>query len=164
MKLYEIDAEIRFFLDRLYAEADEDGVVSDDAFERLEELKEERQTKLENVALYFKELQAEADAIKAEAEKLSKRAKTAQARADNIKAYLSNSMQKNGETEVETARCRITFRKSEKVVVDEAKLSKEYMVEKVEWTPDKKKLKELLKNGTQIDGATIQVNQNIQIS
>lgn len=164
MTLFEIDAEIRSFLDSLYEEADEDGVVKEVDFDRLEALNEARQEKLESVALYYKELKAEAEAISAEAKKLAQRAKAAENRAESFKQYLATSMQKNGEDNVTTSRVKITFRKSEKVVVDELKIPRKFMLEKVEWVPDKKEIKRLLKEGQDIDGARLEVNQNIQIN
>lgn len=164
MTLFEIDAEIRSFLDSLYAEADEDGAIENVDFDRLEELNEERRKKLEDVALYYKELKVEAEALSAEADKLKQRAKAVENRAESFKQYLALSMQKNGESDIHTSRCKISFRKSEKVVVDELRIPREFMVEKVTYSPDKKKLKELLKSGQQIEGAAIEVNQNIQIS
>ena len=164
MTLFEIDAEIRSFLDGLYSDADEDGVIQDVDFEKLEALNEARQEKLESVALYYKELKAEAEAISAEAKKLAQRAKAAENRAESFKQYLAASMQRNGEENITTPRVKITFRKSEKVIVDEMKIPREFMQEKVEWVPDKKEIKKLLKEGLKIEGAWIEENQNIQIN
>ena len=65
--LYEIDRDIQAFIDGVFAMADENGEVDID-MDILEDLKEQRQTKLENIALYIKNLASEASAIKEEEE------------------------------------------------------------------------------------------------
>lgn len=163
MTLFEIDQNIRAVLDQM-CEIDEDGVISDADFEALDELQEERKQKLENVALYIKELKVEADALDAEAKRLSARAKTISKRMEFFKNYVSTSMITNGDKELKTSRCAITFRKSEKVIVDESRIPKAYLVKKVELAPDKRLIKELLKGGKKIRGAHLEESQNIQIN
>ena len=65
--LYEIDNAIMECIDF------ETGEIVD--FERLEELQMERERKLENVALWIKNLKSDADAIKAEKQVLDEREK-----------------------------------------------------------------------------------------
>ncbi len=165
MTLFEIDARIRNILDSLYSQADEDGVVPDSEFEELEALNEERKTKLENTALYYKELRAEADAIALEAKKLTARAKAADTKAESLKKYLAMSMLKNGDADVVTSKVKVTFRASERVIIDdEGILPKECLTEKITYTPDRAKIKEAIKSGSVITGAHIESVQNIQIN
>lgn len=163
MTLYEIDANIREFLDGLYSQMDEDGTISDEDYAALEMWQEERKQKLENVAVYYKELAVLQEALENEAKKLLARAKTVEKRAEWFKKYLATSMLANGDTELETSRCTLKFRRSEKVVVNEDQLPRKYFVEKVDYAPDKKLIKELLKKGEVINGAALEVTQNIQI-
>ena len=65
--LYEIDAAILAAVDQ------ETGEILDT--EKLDALQMEREAKLEGVALWVKDLKAEADAVKAEADKLTARKK-----------------------------------------------------------------------------------------
>lgn len=162
MTLFEIDGKIRATLDCM-CEVDADGLISDADFEVLDNLQTERKKKLEGVALYYKELEVEAEALDAEAKKLLARAKSVRNRAEWFKKYISDSMIGNGDTELKTSRCAITFRKSEKVIVDEGILPKMYLVKKVDYSADKKMIKEVLKSGKKVRGAYIEVNQNIQI-
>ena len=157
-KLFDIEADIREALENL--EVDEDGCVTTASFEKLEALREEKERKLENVALFYKETLVEVEALKEEARKLTERAKVAEKRADGLKAYLKSSL--CGEP-LKTARVAITYRKSQSVDIDEELLSKKYYVRKVEEKPDKKMLLELLKKGERIRGAELIVNSNIQI-
>lgn len=163
MTLFEIDGKIRSMLDGLF-EIDEDGCISDADVEALEAMQEERKAKLENIALYYKELKVEAEALDAEAKKLAARAKAVSKRAEFFKNYISSSMISNGDRELKTNRCAITFRRSEKVIVDENIIPKAYLVKHIEFSPDKKMIKELLKGGKKIRGAHIEESQNIQIN
>lgn len=157
-KLFDIEADIREALENL--EVDEDGCVTAESFGKLEALKEERERKLENVALFYKETLVEVEALKNEADKLKERARIAQNRADGLKAFLSSSL--NGEP-LQTARVAVTYRKSQSVDIDEELLAKKYFVRKVEEKPDKKAILERLKNGERIRGAELIEKKNIQI-
>lgn len=163
MSLFEIDATIRDTISQLYDMMDETGELPEEGYAVLDRLQADRKAKLENIALYYKELKAEADALEAEAKKLATRAKTASKRAEFFKNYIATSMLGNGDTELKTSRCAITFRKSEKVVTDET-LARAYLVRKIEYAPDKKLIKELLKSGKKIRGARLEESQNIQIN
>ena len=70
-------------------------------------------------------------------------------------------MAETGQTRVDTTLFKVGFRKSEAVVVDEDKLPKEYQI--VSYKPDKKTLKELLKSGKHIEGATLEERRNLNI-
>lgn len=163
MNLFDINNNIRAFLDKLYSSVDETGEIAQGDWEALNELTEARDTKIENICLYIKEKQAEADVLKAEAEKLTARAKSAQKKADRLKDYLSMNLQRERQMDFETSRVKISFRRSEVVSIVEDYLPKKYFAKNVTLTPDKKTIKELLKAGKSIKGATLIERQNIQI-
>lgn len=157
-KLFEIEADIRAALDNMIV--DDDGVIDPECFEKISALQEERETKLENVVLYYKELLHEAEDLKTEAEILTKRARVCLNRAEGLKTYLSSSL--NGEP-LKTARVLVSYRKSEQVVINEDLIPKKYLEKVIEYKADKKKLKELLKSGEKIKGVSIIEKNNIQI-
>lgn len=158
--LFDIDGEIRAFLDNLYLSMDEDGTLPEADFEALEALNAERDRKIDNIALYYKELQIEATALKAEADKLTQRAKIATNKAERLKKYLADSM--DGQP-YESAKNKISWRTSESVEIDEKALPKKYFTKKVELKPDKTGIKELLRGGMKIKGAQLVKKNNIQI-
>ena len=84
MRIYEIDREIEALLDQI---DEETGEVLFDP-ELLEELQMERERKVENLALAWKNLAAEAKAIKAEEEALAKRRKATENEAERARKYL----------------------------------------------------------------------------
>lgn len=159
--LFEIDEAIRAKLEELSEQVDEDGCIVGD-FSELEALNAAREDKIEAIALFYKETLAEAEAIKAEADKLAKRARISQNKADRLKNYLSWALLSNQTEKFTTSRVKVTFRKSEQVVVDDDRiLSGNFF--KVRTEPDKAAIKEALKNGEEVKGAHLEEKQNIQI-
>ena len=57
--------------------------------------------------------------LKAEEENLSARRKTVERRVDSVKQYLSSCLATVGKDKVETAKARISFRKSIQVQIDD---------------------------------------------
>ena len=157
-KLFDINEDIRRVLEEI--EVDEDGVIVNGDLMRLATLRAEREEKLEAVAMYWKELNIEAEALKKESDVLLERARIALKQADGLKRYLTSSL--DGET-LKTAKVAISYRKSEAVVIDEELLPKKYFVKKITESPDKKTIKELLKEGKTIKGAELEIRSNIQI-
>lgn len=152
MNLYEIDSAITACVD------EETGEIID--FEKLSELLMERDMKIEKVALWIKNLESDATAIKAERDALDKRMKSAESKAKSLREWLKNALECKP---FETAKVRVSFRKSEQTEVDESVLDKKWCKEKITYTPDKTAIKNAIKSGQTVDGARIIVNQNIQI-
>ena len=166
MTLYEIKAELSKILDEGYeAFVDpETGEFDEEGFNNsIAELEQARDEKIENIALFIKNLEAEKDAIRNEEKALAERRKVKENKIESLKNYLSQDLTAHEQDKFETAKCRLSFRKSEKVVADETLLDKKWMTEKIEYSPDKKAIKEAIKGGEVVPGAFIEVNQNIQI-
>ena len=164
MMLYEIAADYINFL-----EAVENGDIPEEAIEdTLEAIKSSFEEKSDNIACLIKNLEAEISAIEAEEARLAERRKAKKRRKDRIKRYLESAILLTGVNKIETARNRITFRKSEVVTVDEtfiewAKANRDDLLTFAEPTPNKTEIKKALKEGTEIVGAELRVNNNIQI-
>ena len=159
--IYEIDQDILDCVD------EETGEILDT--ERLDALQMERETKLEGVALWVKDLRAEADAVKAEADKLTARKKALDNKIDGIKAWLLGALA--GE-KLKTARCNVYQTHSQKVVVpDEARLvSFLQTLEKPDQflrfkDPELRKdeIKKALKDGYEIPGASLEETESVVI-
>ena len=148
--LYEIDQEIMQCLDM------ETGEIIDP--ERLSALQMERTSKIENVALWIKNLQADANAYKAEKDAFAEREKKALAKVDSLKKWLATAC--DGQ-KFNTWRCSVTFRKSERVeVLDETKLPQELLKATCIVQPDKAAIKEALRAGEIIDGCALVTQYN----
>ena len=152
ISIYEIDRAIMDLVDP------ETGEIMD--WEALEALQLEREAKIENVACWYKNLVAEAKAIREEEKALAERRKSVEDMAERRKRYLEDAL---GGQKFQTARCSITFRKTSKVeLADE--------LAAIDWcqkhgyddvlkykTPEvnKNEMAKLLKDGIEIPGAEL---------
>lgn len=151
--LYEIDQSILACIDQ------ETGELIDP--ERLESLFMERNQKIENVALWIKNLQSDALAYKAEKEAFADREKAATKKAEQLKEWLAKVLE--GQKFI-TSRCAVSFRKSTRLeVTDPDSIPKELMVETVTTKPDANAIKALLKEGREVSGCCLVENLNTQI-
>lgn len=160
MTLYEIDRQILECLDL------ETGEITD--AERLDALQIERDIKLENTALYIKNLLAEAEAIKAEEKNLAERRKAKENKVESLKKYLADALAGG---KFESAKVNISFRKSEAIEIKEPEMLLFYLenrgfeecikyeAPKIQLTP----LKRLIKEGRELPGVELVEKQNIQI-
>lgn len=169
MKLYELTDQYNEFV-----EAIENGEITDEQAiaDTMESIEEAFDEKCEHIALLIKNLTAEADAIKAEAAKLTARAKAKENTVERLRDYLGQHLLMIGQEKLETARCKLTFRKSESVnIYDEKRLYDacrnsgiDGLVTTVETVKfDKNEIKKLLKDGGELDGAYIETKKNLQI-
>ena len=150
--LYEIEQAIMDCVDL------ETGEIID--IEKLDQLQMDREVKIENTALFIKNLLSDADQIREEEKKLADRRRVCENKAKSLKEYLSGYLAGD---KFKTPRVAISFRKSESVSVsDIGKIPEEYLKHK-DPEPDKTAIKAAIKMGKIIDGAEIVVNQNIQI-
>lgn len=150
--LYEIDADIINCVDA------ETGEIIDE--EKLNALLMERSAKLEGVALWIKNLDSDAAAIRAEREALEKRQKAAENKAASLRAWLANAL---GGQKFSTARVAVSYRKSVSTEVDSESVAKTWCRKKITYTPDKTSIKEALLSGMKIKGCRLVEKQNIQI-
>lgn len=150
--LYEIDSAIYQCVDA------ETGEIIDE--EKLNALLMERDKKLEGVALWIKNLESDASAIRAERDSLDKRMKSAENKAKSLRLWLSSALNCHS---FETPKVRILFHKSSITEVDTDVLPKKWNIKKITYTPDKKAIKKALLSGVKIKGAKIIEKQNLQI-
>jgi len=151
--LYQIDQAILECLDA------ETGEIID--AEKLNALFMEKNQKIENVALWIKNLQADALAYKAEKDAFAARQKAAENKVESLKAYLVSAL--DGQ-KFSTAKCAVSFRKSEAVQVDDVNsIPAEWIRTKTTIEPDKTAIKAAIKAGQEITGCKLVENTNISI-
>ena len=167
MSLYAINAELSELLERGFEIDEETGELIEDIEDKLTSLQMAEQDKLENIALYIKNLDAEAWAIGEEMKKLADRKKAKQNRVESLKKYLSGYLQNTQKDKFETAKVRLSFRKSEVVDYDDSfmrwALEQDRYLRYKEPDVDKAALKKALKGGEEVPGATLLTKQNLQI-
>ena len=136
----------------------ETGEIID--IEKLDQLQMDRDVKIENTALFIKNLLSDADQIREEEKKLADRRRVCENKANRLKEYLSGYLA--GE-KFKAPRVAISYRKSESVnVSDIGKIPDDYLKYK-DPEPDKTKIKSALKAGVSIPGVELIENRNIQI-
>lgn len=160
MNLYEINKQIENF----DFEIDEEtGEILN--LDELDDLKLTRDEKIENIALYIKNLNADEKALDDEIKALQARKKEKQSKAYNLSCYLKTTL---GSRNFETARCKLSWRKSKKVIIDNesafinAFRFSDLVKHKEEFVIDKKETKKYLENNHSYF-AHIEEFQNLQI-
>ena len=151
-KLYEIIAEIESCINL------ETGEIED--FEKFEQLQIDKSAKIENIALWHKNLISDAEQYKAEKMAFAEKQKQAENKAESLKNYLDLILQ--GET-FKTVKVNCTYHKSKSVEVsDIGKIPSDYL-KIAEPTADKTAIKKAIESGEVIDGASLVEKANIQI-
>ena len=165
--LYELDSKIAELLETGFEmsciDAETGEIDETQLAVYLEQLQLDRKTKIDNIAVYVKNLEAEAVAIKAEEKKLKERREAKERKAERLKNYIKTSMMLQGETKFESARVSMALRNSKAVVVDESKLESVYFINKIVQSVDKKAIKAALEAGILVEGAMLEERKNLQI-
>ena len=159
--LYEIDQEILDCVDM------ETGEILDS--EKLTALHMERERKLEGVALWVKDLNAEAAAVKEEADKLTARKRALDNKISALKMWLLMALEGQ---KLKTPRCNVYQTHNQRVAVaDEKKLIEflktleepERFLKVHEPELRKDEIKKALKDGTIIPGAELEETESVVI-
>ena len=153
--LYELTGQ---FLDIYNLELDEETKL--DTLDSMD-WNSDYENKVENYIKVMKNLEADVEARKNEIKRLTELNKADEKKKDHLKETLSTSMVLTGHERVDTPLFKVSFRKSQAVEVDETVLPESYKV--ATWKPDKKRLKEDLKNGLEIIGASLVERNNLSI-
>ena len=160
MTIYEIDERMAELVDP------ETGELLD--YEAFAALQMEREAKIENMALWYKDLTAEAKAIREEEKSLAERRKSAESKAERLKGYLDTALA--GES-YKSAKVAVTYRKSTAVdIADEGTVVMGlearglndcliYSAPKI----SKAALAKALNAGTVVPGAELVERNNIQV-
>ena len=159
--LYDIDQEILDCMDL------ETGEIID--IEKLNALQMERDRKLESVALWIKDMKAEAAAVKEEADKLTARKKALENKMESLKSWLLIALEGG---KLKTPRCNVYQTHSTRVnVPDEAGLisflqaqdDPEKFLRFREPELRKDEIKKALNDGFVIPGAVLEETESVVI-
>lgn len=158
MNLYEINFEIAKAFDEA-VDAETGEILSDAALAYLDQLEIERDTKIENIGCWIKNLLSDAEALKKEKMAFAERQKKAENKAASLKRYLDNVL--DGQ-KFQTDKLAVSFRKSESVQIDDESLIP-IAFTKTKTEPDKTAIRKAIKSGCLIPGASLAEGRNIQI-
>lgn len=165
MKLYEIDKALEAALEAAF-DPDTGEVLDDEAMQTVEELELAREDKLEGIALWIKDLDAEATAIREEEKKLAARRKAIENKEERVKGFLKYALA--GE-KFKTARVAVSYRTSEAVEIAEDVNAYDLITIDQNFVKlpapeiNKIALKAALKEGAEIEGVQLVKRTSIQI-
>ena len=126
--------------------------------------KEQLQSKAVDYCYVIKQLDYDCEQIDNEIARLNKLKKVRSNLTDRLKNTVSSAMQLYDVEKIETPLIKLSFRNSESVeITNESQLDACFIVTKTVTTPDKKAIKDAIKNGVFVEGATISYNKNLQI-
>lgn len=157
MSIYDIDDAIMSLVDM------ETGEIEDG--KRFDELQMERTKKVENIGCLYKNLAAEAKAMKEEEANIAQRRKAVENKAERIKALLVYALK--GE-KFESPRLRCSYRKASSIQVDDsfidwARKNAGDLLTFKEPTPNRAAIKAALADGREIEHAEIVTNESLQV-
>lgn len=112
MKLYEITGNMAALENMLEDETLTDEDTRQAITDTLESLEGDLEEKAENIVKLIRNLQAEAESCKQEAERFAKRAKTCEIKVKSLKQYLTGAMQTTGREKMKAGLFNLTLRAS----------------------------------------------------
>lgn len=181
--LYEIRAEIENIIDNSLIVDEETGeiltgiIINDetgkyeagDASEQLQALQMQETEKIENIACFIKNLDAEAGDLKEEEKQLARRRKTKEKKAEYLKNYLRFYLKSTNKNKFETAKCALSLRRSSRVDILDAAAVEAYAVAQPEVLRYKEPeinrtyIKKLIQSGVEVPGALMVETENLII-
>lgn len=168
MTLYELSQKYLDFLN--FMESEEGEEIPDDAIkDTLESINGAMDDKMDNIACLYKNLRAEAEAIKGEEKQLEARRKSKENTCKRLKDYLYSTMLSTGKKKLETPRSALSFRSSRSVEVGDDFLAwakeagRNDLLVQQDPKVNKTEISALLKTGEVLPGAQLVERQNLQI-
>lgn len=157
MSIYEIDDSILSLVDM------ETGEIEDE--KRYDELQMERTQKVENIGCLYKNLVAEAKAMREEEKNLARRRKAVENKAERIKNLLVYALKGQ---KFESPRLRCSYRKAKSVQLDDsfigwARENARDLLTFEEPTPNRTAIRAALAVGREIEHAEIVTNESLQV-
>jgi hypothetical protein len=161
MNIYQIQNEYQLIINEVI---NNEGEITPEQITALEINKADLETKGINYAYVIKQLDADCDAIDLEVKRLSALKKVRSNTSERLKNTISYAMQLFEVEEIKTPLIKLNFRNSESVeITNEEVLADKFLVSKTTVIPDKKAIKDAIKNGEVVEGAVISYNKNLQI-
>ena len=159
MTLYEIAQEMASLIDQ------ETGELKD--YEAFEALQMARDEKIDNMAKWILDLEAEAKMVKERADELAKRAQNAKKKAERLREFLQEYL---GGEKRKTADYTIGYRRTEAVEITDEDRAIAWLMDNDEdaltyQNPkiSKTAVKEILKSGREVPGAELVERQSMSV-
>lgn len=162
--LYGLTVQYQELYSRLLESADEDGAVDIEISQALAVKEEEFTEKAVAVASVYRKFDNEIALYEQEIKRLQAYKTRLEKCRDKLKDNLSTACQVVGVTKIDGMYANISFRSSEKTVVDdESLLPEEYFNVTITRKPNLTKIKEDIRKGIDVQGAHVVSKNNINI-
>ena len=119
--------------------------------------------KLESYCKVIRQLEADADMLKAEKERIDKKIKVSENAVNRMKKAVIEYMKASGSTKSTAGTFTVALSTSKATkIIDESLIPKKYFI-KQEPKIDKKAILEMLKSGAKVKGCELQINEGVRI-
>lgn len=168
MTLYQLNAEFEELYNLLCDLPDDDEEALEAYYTTLEGIQGEIDQKMENIACFIKQLNADAAALKAERDAIDARLKAKQHKADRLKAMLQDALVNAGLKRLEMPKAKISLRQNPpSVIITDlgAVAASAYIKPRVikEADVDKTAIKAAIQSGEDVPGAELESKTSITI-
>ena len=106
MSLYEITGRLAYLREMIESEA----ISEEDAADTMEAILQEQEDGYENAVKWIRDIEADIEAVKAEAEKLAEKRKILENRKERVRDYILRSMQASGQKKVKAGIFSISWK------------------------------------------------------
>lgn len=158
----QIEAELAALMDAPW-----DGLTAEELASRGEyaaRLSDMEKSKVDNFARFIKAQAASAGHMRAEAERLSKRARNIEANIKWLKGVYLRVMQARGATRVEGNAYSLARRSHKYVLItDPARLDPDFIRSETISSPDKAAIRDAIENGVIVEGAALGESESLSI-
>lgn len=159
--IYQIQNEYQLLINQVI---EAEGEMTYEVQQALEINEQQLESKAVDYCYVIKQFDYDCEQIDSEIARLNKLKKVRNNLSERLKNTVSSAMQLYDVEKIETPLIKLSFRNSESVeITSESQLDPCFIVTKTVSTPDKKAIKDAIKNGEVVTGATISYNRNLQI-
>lgn len=158
MKLYDLAKNYAQLME-MAEEMESDAIV-----DTLEALQDEIEEKVENIAKFIRNLEADAKIIKEEEKRLAERRQSIEKKIERLKQYLQEQLEVAGLQKVKRPMITVAIQNNPPSVeiADEKLIPSEFMIPQPAKI-DKKAILERLKNGEEISGCSLKQTKGVRI-
>lgn len=162
--LYVISNELKELMDQCF---DNDGEIDNDLEQKLKAIESELTQKTDNIVAWIDSKQSLVNLIKEKRKSLTEYLEKTEASIERFNVYVESALLRMDKKSIEGELCKISMPKKQLVVQidNEEMLDFDYLVVPTipKPTPNKIKIKEALKKGLQVDGASLVESKNVSI-
>lgn len=160
-KLYDLAENYRAIADLLDDPTMEQAIIA----QALATIEQDLTVKAGNMAALMKCIEGDISVMKAEEQRLADRRRATENRLKWLKDYIKEGMELAGLDKIKTATFTIALQNNPpRVEIDDmAKIPKQYIIETISYSPDKKAMADALKAGDKVEGAHLEQGRSLRI-